>query len=120
MSYSDKVAVFATIPVTVDFVMSGLVADGAVMHLQLLFRESGDGRGSLFNRITWVFAEIEDGFSFWVELVVGACFTVIVGFTMGVRDLFMEENLADGVQERAGFCFHWVCFGRRASGKRMW
>ena len=53
-------------------------------------------------------------------MVVGTHFIVIVGFMMGVRGLFIGENLADGVLEKAGFCFHWVCFGQGASGKRMW
>jgi len=67
MSYSDKVTVFTTVPITVDFVMSSLLTDGTVMCLQLLFRESGDGRGRSFNRMIWVITEIEDGLSFQVE-----------------------------------------------------
>ena len=67
MSYSDKITVFATVPVTVDFVMSGLLTDGAVVCFRLLFRESGDGRRSLFNRMIWIITEIEDGFSFRFE-----------------------------------------------------
>jgi len=39
---------------------------------------------------------------------------------MGVRGLFRGKNLADGVWEREGFCFHWVSFGQGASRKRMW
>ena len=45
---------------------------------------------------------------------------MIVGFMMGVEDLFMGENLADGVREKVWFCFYWVCFGQEASEKRMW
>ena len=51
MSYSNKIAVFATIPVTVDFVMSGLLTNGAVMRLRFLFRELENSRGGLFNRV---------------------------------------------------------------------
>ena len=61
------VTVFATVPVTVDFIMSGLLTDGAVVCLQLLFRESGDGRRSSFNGMIWVITEIEDSLSFRVE-----------------------------------------------------
>ena len=67
MSYSNKVTVFATVPVIVDFVISGLLTDGAVVCLRLLFRESGDGRGSLFNGMIWVITEIENGLSFRIE-----------------------------------------------------
>jgi len=59
-------------------------------------------------------------FLFGLNMAVGTHFTVIVGFTMGVRGLFMEENLANGVLEKAWFCFHWVCFGQGALEKRMW
>jgi len=44
-------------------------------------------------------------FFFGLNTAVGTHFTVIVGFTMGVGDLFIRENLTDGVQEKAGFCF---------------
>ena len=67
MSYSNKVTVFTTVPVTVDFVMSSLLTNGAVVCLRLLFRELGDGRGSLFNGMIWVITEIEDGLYFWIE-----------------------------------------------------
>jgi len=53
-------------------------------------------------------------------MVVGIHFKVIVGYTMRVGGLFMEENLAERIQEKARFCFHWVCFGRGASGNKMW
>ena len=47
--------------------MSSLLTDGGVVCLQLLFRESGDGRGRSFNGMIWVITEIEDGLSFWIE-----------------------------------------------------
>jgi len=72
--YSDKIAVFATIPVTVDFIVSGLVENSAVVHLQFLFKESEDGRGSSFSGIIWVITEVEDRFSFWVEYSSGHTF----------------------------------------------
>ena len=100
--------------------MSSLVANGAVIYLQLLFRESGDGRGSSFNGIIWVIAEIENSFSFQVEHGGGYSFYSDCGFHDGGQGLFMGENLTDGVRERAEFCFHWVCFGQGALGKRMW
>jgi len=86
MSYSDKVAVFTTVPVTVDFVMSGLLTDGAVVCLRLLFKESGDGRGSLFNGMIWIIAEIKDSLSFQVEHCSGHMF-------------YSDSGLHDGGQE---------------------
>jgi len=67
MSRSDKVTVFVTVPVTMDFVMSSLLTDSAIVCLQLLFRESGDDRGRSFNGMIWVITEIDDGFSFRIE-----------------------------------------------------
>jgi len=98
VSYSDEVAVFATIPVTMDFVVSGFVAYSAVMG------------SSLRSRMVFLFG---------LNTAVGTHFTVIVGFTMGVRGLFMGDNLANGVWEKVGFCFCWVCFGQGASEKRL-
>ena len=54
-------------------------------------------------------------FLFRLNTAVGPHFTVIMGFTIGVGGLFMEENLTDVVQEKAGFCF-----GQEALGNRMW
>ena len=59
-------------------------------------------------------------FLFRLNIMMGTHFMVIVGFTMSVRGLFMGENLADGVQEKAGFCFHCICFGHGVSGNKMW
>jgi len=59
-------------------------------------------------------------FLFRLNAVVGTCFMVIVGFMMGVRGLFMRANLTDGFQEKAGFCFRCICFGRGVSGNKMW
>jgi len=67
MSCSDKVTIFATVPVTMDFVMSSLLTDSAIVCLRLLFRESGDDRGRSFNRMIWVITEIDDSFSFRIE-----------------------------------------------------
>ena len=50
-----------------DFIISSLLTDDAVVHLQFLFRESENGRGGLFNRVIWVIAEVEDRLSLWVE-----------------------------------------------------
>jgi len=47
--------------------MSSFVANSAVMHLQFLFRELRNGRGSSFDGMVWVVTEVEDGFSYWVE-----------------------------------------------------
>jgi len=58
-------------------------------------------------------------FLFGLNTVEGTHFTVIVGFMMGVRGLFMGKNLADGVREKVGFCFHCICFRQKALGKRM-
>jgi len=66
--------VFATIPVAVNFIMSSLVANGVVICLQFLFRESGDKRGDSFDGMIWVITEIEDGFSFCVEYSSGHIF----------------------------------------------
>ena len=74
MSYSDKITVFATVPVTVDFVMSSLLTDGAVVCLQLLFKELEDSRRRSFNGMIWIITEIEDGFSFRVEHCSGHTF----------------------------------------------
>jgi len=55
-----------------------------------------------------------------VNLVVGVRFTVIEDFTMGVGGLFIEENLADGVSEKAGAGFRQICLRGEALGNRMW
>jgi len=54
--------------------VSGLLTNGAVVHLQFLFRESGNGRGGSFNRVIWVIAKVKDGFSLWVEFCSGHMF----------------------------------------------
>jgi len=54
------------------------------------------------------------------NMIVGTHFMVIEGFTMGVGDLFMEENLAGGVWEKAGAGFRQVCVGRAVLGNRIW
>ena len=59
-------------------------------------------------------------FLFGLNVAVGTHFAMKVGFMIGVGGLFMGENLADGVQEKVGFCFCCICFGRGASGNRMW
>ena len=71
---------FATVPVTVDFVMSSLLTDSTVMCLRLLFRELGDGRGRLFNRMIWVITEIKDDLPFQVEHCVRHMFHSESGF----------------------------------------
>ena len=63
--------------------MSGLVANDAVMRFQFLFRESEDGRGSLFDGMIWIVAEVEDGFSFQVEYGSGHSFYSGCGFYDG-------------------------------------
>jgi len=85
MSYSDEVTVFATVPVTVDFVMSSLLTDSTVMCLRLFFEESGDGRRRSFNRMIWVITEIEDGLSFRVEHCIRHTFRSESGFHDGGR-----------------------------------
>ena len=55
-----------------------------------------------------------------LNIAVDTHFMVIVGFTMGIRGLFIGDNLTDRIWEKAGFCFHWVCFGWEASENRMW
>jgi len=54
------------------------------------------------------------------NMIVGTHFMVIEGFTMGVGSLFMEENLAGGVWEKAGVGFRRVCVGRAVLGNRIW
>ena len=57
---------FTTILLTVDFIMSDLVTDSAVVCPRFLFGESGEvrnGEGS-FNRMVRVVTEVENGFSF--------------------------------------------------------
>jgi len=39
---------------------------------------------------------------------------------MGVGGLFIGENLADGVSEKVGAGFHWICLRGEALGNRMW
>jgi len=56
-------------------------------------------------------------FLFGLNTMVGTHFTVIVGFMMGVRGLFMGENLINGVQKKAGFCFIGSVLGRRHQEK---
>ena len=53
-------------------------------------------------------------------MIVGTRFMVIEGFTMGVGGLFMGENLAGGVWEKAGAGFRRVCVGRAVLGNRIW
>jgi len=65
--------------------MSSLLTDSTVMCLQLLFRESGDGRGRSFNRMIWVITEIEDGLFFWVEHCIRHMFRSESGFHDGGR-----------------------------------
>ena len=74
MFYSNKIAVFTTIPVAVDFVVSSLLTNDAVVRLQFLFRELGNGRGGSFDRVIWVVAEVKDCFSLWVEYRSGYTF----------------------------------------------
>ena len=59
-------------------------------------------------------------FLFGLNVAVVTHFAVKVGFIMGVRGLFMGEKLANGVQEKAGFCFCCICFGQWASENKMW
>ena len=59
-------------------------------------------------------------FLFRLNTTVGIHFIVIVGFMMGVGGLFIEENLADRVREKAGFCFCCICFGWGALRNKMW
>ena len=103
-----------------DFVMSSFAANGAVMRLQFLFRESRNSRRSSFDGMVWVVTEVKDSFSFWVEYSGRHTFYSDSGLYDGVGGLFIGENLADGVLEKVGFHFHWVCFGQGALGKRMW
>jgi len=74
MSHSDKVAIFTAVPVTVDFVMSSLLTNSAVMCLQFLFRELENGRGGSFNRVIRVVTEVKDSFSLQVEYRSGYVF----------------------------------------------
>jgi len=55
-----------------------------------------------------------------VNLAVGVRFTVIEDFTMGVGGLFIGENLADGVSEKAEAGFHWIFLRGEALENRMW
>jgi len=59
----------------------------------------------------WVITEVEDSFSFWVEHCSGYTFYSDHGFHNGGWRSVHGENLADGVREKTGFCFYWVCFG---------
>ena len=45
-----------------------------VVHLRFIFRELGNGREGLFNRVIWVVAEVKDSFSLWVEYRSGYTF----------------------------------------------
>jgi len=90
--------------------LSGLLANGAVMHFRFLFRESGDGRGSLFNRMIWVIAEVKDGFYFWVEYGGGHSFYSDCGFhDRGQRSVHRGESHRQG----SGFIGFVLCGGHQ-------
>jgi len=113
MSYSNKIAVFATIPVTVDFIVSGLLTNGAVMHLQFLFREPGSGRRGSFDRVMiWVIAEVKDSFSLQVEYCSGHTFYSDYGFyNGGRRSVYGRESCQWGSGEGGvlfSLCLLWA------------
>jgi len=65
--------------------MSSLLTDGAVVHLQFLFRELENGRRVLFNEVIWVVTEVNDRFSFWVVYCSGHIYYSDSGFYDGGR-----------------------------------
>jgi len=54
------------------------------------------------------------------NMAVRTHFMVIDGFIMEVGGLFIGDNLADRVQEKAGMGFHQVWFEKVAWGNRIW
>ena len=82
------------------------------MCLRLLFRESGDGKGSSFNKMIWVIAEIEHGLSLQVEHCSGYIFYSDSGLHDGGRgSVHRGESRQQGSGEGGvlfSLCLFWA------------